>query len=297
MILSYEITRVGQLELAVRRIHLAFALIALPALAALPRPDASLQARLEATAKGLGLEPLVSDHKLAVSLIDLSDPGMEHYAAINDRQMMYAASLPKLAILLGAFQATSEGLLQMTPGNDASLTRMIRQSSNTDASFWIQRLGYGFIAQTLASEPYRLYDSETEGGLWLGKAYGPSGLRHHVEFWRPEPISGEWHAANSLQVARFFWLLEQGSLVGTRQSAAMKRILKQADGSEYFATGLRQAGVREIYRKSGTYLDTHCDAVLVNHDGRHYIAVAMVNDYDGPNILVRLIRELHHMLS
>jgi beta-lactamase class A len=77
----------------------------------------------------------------------------------------------------------------------------------------------------------------------------------------------------------------------------MKRILKQADGAEYFAAGLRQAGVREIYRKSGTYLDTHCDAVLVNHEGRHYIAVAMVNDYDGPSILVRLIRELHHMLS
>ncbi len=162
----------------------------------------------------MGLEPLVAERRLSVSLLDLSDSGAEHYASFNDRQIMYAASLPKLGILLGAFQAMRDGLLGRTSALDAALTRMIRQSSNTDASRLIQRLGYDFIARTLSREPYRLYDPEAEGGMWVGKSYGPSGLGPHVEFWRPEPISGEWHAANTLQVARFFWLLSRGDLVG-----------------------------------------------------------------------------------
>ena len=129
-----------------------------------------------------------------------------------------------------------------------------------------------------------------------GKAYGPSGLRRHVEFWRPEPISGEWHAANTLQAARFLWMLERGQLVTPAASASMKRMLSQPSISDYFVEGLRASGVRDIFRKSGTFGDTHCDAVLVEHEHKRYVAVAMVNDAKGPQILTKMIQEIHKLV-
>lgn len=287
----------GQWWPIVRRIPLLFLWASVPVLSgALPRADPALQARLQRSMDGLGLESLVAGRKLSVSLLDLSDPDEERYASVNDRQIMYAASLPKLGILLGAFQAIHDGLLGRTSAVDASLTRMIRQSSNSDASRIIQLLGYDFIARTLSSARYRLYDPEAEGGMWVGKSYGPSGLRSHVEFWRPEPISGEWHATNSLQVTRFFWLLSRGDLVGRRDCDSMKRILSQSNGPEYFAHRLRLEGVRTIYRKSGVFGDIYCDAALVEHQHKRYVAVAMVNDASGPAILTKLIRELNYLI-
>ena len=244
----------------------------------------------------LGLESLIGERRLSVSLLDLSGPDEERYASVNDRQIMYAASLPKLGILLSAFQAMQDGLLGHTAAVDASITRMIRQSSNTDASRIIQLLGYNFIASTLSSARYRLYDPDAGGGMWVGKSYGPSGLRSHVEFWRPEPISGEWHATNSLQVARFFWLLSRGDLVGNRSCDSMRRILGRSEGPEYFAPRLREEGVRFIYRKSGVFGDIFCDAALVEHQDKRYVAVAMVNHAGGPAILTKLIRELHRLI-
>ena len=279
-----------------RSIFLILLLASMPLTGALPRADPALQARLQRSLDGLGLESLIAEHKLSISLIDLSVPDEEHYAGINDRQMMYAASIPKLGILLGAFQAIHDGILGRTAAVDAAVMRMIRQSSNADASRMIQLLGYDFISRTLASARYRLYDPAAEGGLWIGKSYGPSGLRSHVEFWHPEPISGEWHAANSLQLARFFWLLSRGDLVGKRYSDSMKRILSQSDGPEYFAPRLRTEGVRFIYRKSGAFGDTFCDAALVEHQHKRYVAAAMVNHASGPFILPRLIRELHRLI-
>lgn len=262
----------------------------------MPHEDTSLQTNLQDVVGRLGVEPLASTQKLSISLLDLSDPCEERYAGVNDRHMMYAASIPKIGVLLGAFQAMRDGILPRTPALEAALTRMIRESNNRDASRLIQRLGYDFIARTLANPSYRLYDSEFDGGLWVGKSFGPSGLRRHVEFWRPEAISGEWHAANTLQVTRFFWMLSRGELISPPASVSMKRILGKPGTSEYFVEGLHAAGVFNLYRKAGTYLDMHGDAVLVEHQGKRYVAVAMVNDPCGPTLLPRLIQELHGLV-
>ncbi len=297
MTLSYEIAAWDNARRHVKTLFaLAAALPLVASIPALPRLDPALQVNLQASLTKLGLDPLVAERKLSVSVLDLSDPLQERYASFNDRQMMYAASLPKIGILLSAFQAIRDGLIASSAMLDATLTRMIRQSSNDDASRVIQRLGYDFIARTLANSRYRFYNPAAEGGLWVGKAYGPSGLRRHVEFWRPEPISGEWHAANTLQAARFLWLLERGQLVTPVASASMKRMLSQPSISDYFVEGLRASGVRDIFRKSGTFGDTHCDAVLVEHEHKRYIAVAMVNDVRGPQILPKLIQEIHKLV-
>lgn len=265
--------------------------------AALPAFDEALQSALEETLGSLDLRGLIASRKLAVSLLDLSDAARERYAGFNDRQTMYAASLPKIGVMLGAFEAISRGLLRHTPALDTALERTIRLSSNDDASRLIQGIGFDLIARAI--QRYGLYDPGREGGLWVGKAYGPSGLRRHVEFWRAEPISGQWHAANSLQVARFFWLLDRGELVSARHSEAMKRILANPGTSEYFVAGLRALGVPpgSIYRKYGAYADTHCDAALVEHLGKRYVAVAFLTGARGADVLPRLIQEMHRLIA
>ncbi len=48
---------------------------------------------------------LISQKKMAIGVVDLSDPYNVKYARLNGNVMMYAASLPKIAILLATMDA------------------------------------------------------------------------------------------------------------------------------------------------------------------------------------------------
>ncbi|HBY62520.1 MAG TPA: serine hydrolase, partial [Solibacterales bacterium] len=143
---------------------------ALPA-AELP-PDPVLQGQLQRTLASSGLAAAVEDGRMAVALVDVTDPAHPRYAGLNDRHMMYAASLPKIAILLAGFEKISQGMMIYNPAVREMFVRLTRFSSNTDASKAIQSIGFDFIARVLQSDKYRLYDPQANGGLWVGKAYG-----------------------------------------------------------------------------------------------------------------------------
>lgn len=255
-----------------------------------PSADPKLQTALEETLKGLGLKNVVQEHRLAVSLMDITDPNQPRYAGTNDRQMMYAASLPKIAIVLAGFEAVRDGLLQYTPSVKEMFTRTIRFSSNIDASKAIKAVGFEYIAKVLTNPVYRLYDPLLNGGLWIGKAYG--GQVGIAEYWKRDPLANLTHAATALQVTRFFWLMDQGRLVSPEYSAEMKEIFSKPGIHHKFVKGLEALGVREIYRKSGSWEDAHCDAALVEHNGKRYIAVALMKDQRGGEILPKLIQKL-----
>ena len=67
--------------------------------------DPRLQDRLDATLTDLGLDTAVDKRQLSVALVDVTDPEEPRVASVNGDEMLYAASLPKIAILLGAFVA------------------------------------------------------------------------------------------------------------------------------------------------------------------------------------------------
>ena len=250
-------------------------------------PDPALQ-RLVGRAVGqMGLTRLVHEGRLALSFIDLSDPGAPRYAGLNDREMMYAASLPKIAILVAGFERIREGLMHYTPGVKQMFTRLARYSSNEDASRAIQQIGFEYIAGVLTSGKYRLYDPGKNGGLWLGKAYGGPNDR-----WKRDPLHNLSHGATSLQVARFFLMMDEGRLVSPRFSAEIKEILSEPAIHHKFVKGLDGKAGHRIYRKSGTWRHWHSDAALVEAGGKKYIAVALVEDGRGGEILPRLIRRL-----
>ena len=257
-----------------------------------PRTDTQLESSLRDVVLRLGFERALSEHRLALALVDVTDQARPRYAGLNDSDMLYAASLPKIAILLAGFEAIRQGMLSYTPQVKEMFARLVRFSSNTDASRAVHAVGFDFIARTLTSAKYKLYDPASNGGLWIGKAYGGPN-----DYWKRDPLHNLSHGASALQVARFFLMLDRGELVDAKSSAEMKELMSNPGIHHKFVKGLeRLPGYREIYRKSGTWKDSHCDAALVEADGKRYIAVALMKDPKGGEALPKLIVEMDRLI-
>ena len=64
----------------------------------------ALQTRLEEIIREQGLWQQVKKKHLAITLVDITHIQTPTVASVNGNKMFYAASLPKIAILLGAFK-------------------------------------------------------------------------------------------------------------------------------------------------------------------------------------------------
>jgi beta-lactamase class A len=273
-------------------------LIVLPATAQQSFPplqqcgDPMLQKGLERCVTTLGLDKAAKSKSLCVALVDITDPNAPRLAAMNGNEMMYAASLPKIAILLGAFEKSARGELTLDDKTCDKLTCMIRNSSNQAATEMLNRVGKSYLAELLQSPRYRLYDPQQNGGLWVGKDYGKASA------WKRDPIHNLSHGATALQVARFYYLMETGQLVSPKVSREMKEILGQPAIHHKFVKGLEQSrSDATIYRKSGTWRQYHSDSAIVERDGRRYIAVALAESPQGGEWLSRLIVALDDLIS
>jgi beta-lactamase class A len=246
--------------------------------------DPQLQAGLEKELSGLGLAEAVHNKCLSAALVDITDPASPRLATVNGNEMMYAASLPKIAILLGAFERMSRGEMARDQETIQKLTSMIRRSSNQAATDMLNRVGKSFLADLLQSPRYRLYDPARNGGLWVGKNYDASPA------WKRDPLHHLSHGATALQTARFYYLLATGRLVSPAFSQEMKTILGDPAIHHKFVQGLENARPgSHVFRKSGTWQDYHADSALVERDGRRYIAVGLAKSPQGGKWLSRLI--------
>lgn len=254
------------------------------------RFDPELQRGLERVLDGLELTDAVRQKQLCVALVDISDLEKPRVAAVNGDHMVYAASLPKIAILLGAFKLIESGEMAWDEPTRRTLTDMIRSSSNRAASEMLQRIGPSRLAEILQSPEYGFYDPQFNGGLWVGKSYGKSGL------WKRDPLHNLSHGATAIQVARFYYLLETNRLVNPPLTEKMKGILSEPAINHKFVKGLAAAPDVNIYRKSGTWKQWHADSVLVEYGGYRYIAVGLVHHPDGGKWLEQLIAPLHHLI-
>ncbi len=171
--------------------------------------DPQLQRALDRSVAELGLASLAGQRRFAVALVDLSG-ATPAYAAVNGDEMMYAASLPKIAILLGAFAALEDGEIPDTPGLRRQMQMMSRVSDNAAATDVLRQVGFAGVAETLIARTNKLYDSKKGGGLWVGKAYGRD------DYWVRDPVGNLSHGATARQVARYFLMLDHGELVSPR---------------------------------------------------------------------------------
>ncbi len=251
----------------------------------------SLQQDLESSIVSLGLNMAVQRKLLSIALVDITDPVSPRMASLNGDEMMYAASLPKIAILLGAFERIASGELKLDRKTLTKLTRMIRNSSNLAATEMLNRIGKSYLADLLQSPQYSLYDPDQNGGLWVGKEYSKAST------WRRDPLHNLSHGATALQVARFYYLLENGRLVSPAMSRQMKLILGKPAIHHKFVKGLEKFRPgSHIYRKSGTWKQYHADSAIVERNGRRYIAVALAKSPKGGEWLSRIIVALDDLI-
>ncbi|TLS76228.1 serine hydrolase [Mariprofundus erugo] len=251
-----------------------------------------LQKLLDQRIKSLHLTQAVRQKHLAVVLVDMTEPLTPQLAQINGDEMMYAASLPKIAILLAAFERIQQGRLTLNDETRSMMTRMIRFSSNRDATAMIHLVGPEYINQLMQSDKYRLYDRQYNGGLWVGKEYADS------EPFERDPLHNISHGATAIQVARFYYMLQTGKLVSPHYSTEMKRIMSKPGINHKFVMGLQAMEHPEInmFRKSGSWRDWHADSALIEHDGHRYIAVALAHDPNGGKWLKNIIHEMDQLI-
>jgi beta-lactamase class A len=251
--------------------------------------DKSLQKGLQRSLERLGLSAAVREKRLAVAVVDISDTRRPRVAALNGDEMMYAASLPKIAILLGAFVQIERGYMRLDAATRESLEQMIRVSSNEQATAMLRRVGKQNLENILTSDRFRFYDPAYNGGLWVGKEYGDSPAYHR------DPLHNLSHGATALQVARFYYMLETGQLLSPELSKQMKAILGNPGIQHKFVKGLEHTGSR-IYRKSGTWEQWHADSAIVERDGHKYIIVGLAEDPNGGEWLSELVKPVDAMI-
>lgn len=253
--------------------------------------DRELEAQVDGALARLGLDDDARRKRLAVALVDLSDPERPRVASVNPDTMMYAASLPKIAVLLGAFEKIAVGEMKFDAENRRLLEQMIRVSSNSATTEMMHRVGKKYIARVLLSPRYRLYDPRHNGGLWVGKDYAKAGL------WKRDPLHNLSHGATAMQVARFYYLLYTDNLVTPEYSQKMKGVMSGAHINHKFVKSLTQLAPNMLlFRKSGSWRTFHSDSALVERKGRAYIAVALSDDPKGSEWLGRIIVEFDHIV-
>lgn len=253
-----------------------------------PELQAALEQRLNANREWARL---IRSRKMAIGLVDMSN-GEPRFARINGNHMMYAASLPKIAILLGAYASFEDGSLAETDAIHDDLAAMIRVSSNTAATRLMDLVGMRKIHSILKNPEYGFYDESRGGGLWVGKRYAASGARVG------DPLHNISHGATATQVCRFFYLLSEGRLINAHRSQQMLRDLADPALHHKFVSQLdRRAPNARLFRKSGSWRQWHSDAILVRGTRwRNYILVGLIESPDGEQILRRVLPAVEELL-
>lgn len=253
--------------------------------------DPVLQHKLENIITSAGLSQAVADKSLSIDLVDITVLDQPRVAAINGDKMLYASSLPKIAILLGAFVEIERGKMVLDQETDQTLTNMIRYSSNEAASEMYHRVGEARLAEILQSDRYKLYNPKKNGGLWVGKEYGKA------KAWKRDPLHNISHGASAMQTARFYYMLETGRLVSEPFASKMKEILSKPGIHHKFVKGLEeQRPGTKIFRKSGSWRNWHADSAIVESAGHKFIAVVLAHHPDGNKWVQDLIVPLHDLI-
>jgi beta-lactamase class A len=252
--------------------------------------DHGLQQQLETVLKDLGLDKAARNKKLGVTLVDITDLEEPLVASVNGDTMLYAASLPKIAILMGCFVEIDHGNMDLDKDTRASLTRMIRKSSNADATRMLNHVGKDRLLEILQDDEYDLYDERVNGGLWVGKEYGKAGA------YKRDPLHNLSHGATAMQAAKFYYLLETGRLANPELTGEMKAMLGNPGIKHKFVKGLSGFPDAKIYRKSGSWSRWHADSAIVEAQGRKYIIVALAEDKSGGLWLSRMIKPIHEFM-
>jgi beta-lactamase class A len=251
--------------------------------------NSALQARLEKIDRDLRTRFGMATEQTAAGVLDLNTLRL---AMIHPDREEYAASIPKIGILLAYFQLHPEAATNLNAQTRHELGLMTKASNNELAAKFSRELGLKQIQAVLNS--YHFYDTNHGGGIWVGKHYGKGDERYG------SPTGNNSHAATVRQLLRYFLMLEQGKLVSSAASKTMREIFESPDiphDDIKFVKGLAGRDV-QIIRKWGTWQDWfHDSAVVTGSDGRHYSIVALTKHPKGDEYLVELAKAVDDLMT
>lgn len=243
--------------------------------------DSALQQQLEIIDQRLRARFEMASGDAAAGLLDLQGLRL---AMIHPDRGEYAASIPKIGILLAWFDLHPESTAHLDDGTRHELGLMIKASSNSAATRFSRELGLQRIQQVLNA--HGLYDARHGGGLWIGKHYGSSEERYG------DPLGDNSHAATVRQLLRFFLWLEQGRLISPEASKTMREVFESPEiphDPVKFVKGLEGRNV-QIIRKWGSWENWRHDAAVITGPGRRYILVGLTHHPSGDDYLVELAK-------
>jgi beta-lactamase class A len=246
-----------------------------------------LQAKLEKIDADLRAKYGITPEQTAVGVLDLNTLRL---AMIHPDREEYAASVPKIGILLAYFQLHPDAATNLNAQTRHELGLMAKASNNEIAAKFSRELGLRQIQAVLNS--YHLYDTNHGGGIWVGKHYGQGDERYG------DPVGNNSHAATVRQLLRYFLMLEQGKLVSPAASKTMREIFASPDiphDDIKFVKGLASCDV-QIIRKWGTWQNWLHDSAVVTGGGRHYLLVALTKHPNGDEYLVELARAVDGLM-
>lgn len=249
--------------------------------------DADLQAKLEAIDGRLRERQGMKAEQTMVGVLDLRT---QRLAMLRPDRMEYAASVPKIGILLAYFQLHPEAATNLLRTTRHELGLMAKASSNEMAAKYSQQMGLKQIQQVL--KDCGLYNTNHGGGIWVGKHYSKEGERI------PDPVGGFSHGATVRQLLRYYLWLEQGKLVSPEASKVMREIFESPEIPHdpiKFVKGLKGREVK-IIRKWGSWQTWLHDSAVITGAGRHYILVGLTNHPQGDAYLEELARAVDDLL-
>jgi len=219
---------------------------------------------------------------VVADITDLENPQVAWY---KPDVMYYAASLPKIAIVVGVFALIDQGTIILDPVIENKLVGMIRHSSNQYATELLQLVGMQQLSQILQDERYgKLYDPDYGGGLWAGKEHGKSSESIG------DPLNNISHGATAMQAARFYYGAITGTIIDIKHRPLLAKIFGNPAIKHKFVKGLDGRENVVIYRKSGTWRDYHADSGVVVHDNFTYIVVYIEHHPEAGKKAIRGIR-------
>jgi beta-lactamase class A len=250
--------------------------------------DASLQAELVKIDDDLRARFGMTKELTAVGVLDLKT---QRLALIHPDRGEYAASVPKIGILLAYFQRHPQAATNLDAQTRHELGLMVKASDNEMATKFSQELGLKQIQAVL--DAYHFYNPARGGGIWMGKHYGQGGERIG------DPVGDNSHAATVRQLLRYFLLLEQGKLISPEASKTMREIFASPDIPHdwiKFVQGLSDRNV-QIIRKWGSWEDWRLDMAVITGPGRHYILVALTHHPKGDDYLIDLAKSVDDLMA
>ena len=217
--------------------------------------DAALQSAIEEIDVSIRAKHGMSTEHAAVGVLNLKDFRL---AMIHPDRGEYAASVPKIGILLAYFQLHPEAATNLNSQTRRELGLMTKASNNEMAAKFSREMGLKEIQQVLNS--YGFYDAKRGGGIWVGKHYGRGSERYG------DPVDDNSHAATVRQLLRFYLMLEQGRLVSPEASRTMKEIFASPEIPHDNIKFVKALSGRDvgILRKWGSWQNWVHDSAIIS---------------------------------